>query len=419
MTQDTLYYWVGYSWIPDPHNTQLAVNVIETTNGTAGLKKTSSPVLWDESSKNFLHSWSVKMDPATFPLAGLEKPTGISGLMGFHPSALSDSFGDGREWVEQQIAYDFIFEKNLSTILYTIIRKIYASHRSRQAEKKGTKTVVAIQGPIFSQALEKMDMFCSCDDFLVSFVTFFRRYLLPNPFLQSKTKDNMLLFGPDPSAHEVSLVKRYYLNTSSNRNRSVCYPIMIELPEGGSRFSDKESMRHELLKGLGIEVDKRQHSQALKRKTEWDWHPSANDLLKVYTPKFLLEANKTSQRRLTGEQDEVTNLEIMRVLKANVIDMSTRVTNDDQGGLADVARDPAEKTNQTNKAQPRESASLYEQLPENKRNEIERLNKEGGTPEQILSEVITALKANNENETIDDSVQSEPGTREPNQGTLL
>lgn len=413
MERDTLYYWVGYSWIPDPNNTKLAVHVIETTCGSTGLKKTETPILWSESTKDFLHKWSVKMDPATFPLAGLEKPTGISGLMGFHPSALSDSFGDGKDWVDQQVAYDYAFEKNLSTILYAIIRKIYASHRSRKTECNSQKTVVSIQGPIFSQVLDKIDMFCSCDGFLVSFVTFFRRYLLPNPFLQRESKVSMQLFGPDPSAHEASLVKRYYLhpNATTSKNEPVSYPIMIELPEGGGRFSSKASMIEEMLTGLGIHEDQNQQSYTLKRRTEWSWHPSPIDLLKVYTPKFLLEANKASQNQLTGQDVQITTSEIMRVLKADVREMSTRAHSNTVSSLANVARD--DYTAQEG------VYSLYAKLPDNKRDEIETLYNQDVSPIKLLSAVIKSLGSSEIHNTNNDNNIAVQPTKEPGQGSLL
>lgn len=360
-------FWIGYSWIPHPEKTHLIVNVIETEFKNKKLVELHKSSVWmgnsivdfshshasqkKKSQANFFeYAWSMDIVPSTFPQSGLVRPTGISGLVGYHSDSSSRTFGINNDWLDQKKKYDTIFEQKTSDILYNIIRNIYTFHRTNDDTQK---TIICLQGPCFSQILDKIQMFCAHPEkFLVTFITFFRRYLLPHPFIKQLFTEKSRIYGPDPSIHESSLLRRYYIFIPSfikersapplSSPNSFTYPIMVEFPVGSYRFSLQQNMRAIFLKALGLECSQGENicEQADEIENFWDWYPRPSTPLKVAVPKFLLKANRASLTKLWGNNaTPITSTKVLEVYRDWANDLQTpetlKVVNERQGNSRD------------------------------------------------------------------------------------
>lgn len=292
--------WVGYSWIPNPEMTKVAICTVteDDNNGIDELK----------------HSWKVDIDPSIFPETGLKDPLGISTFTGFHNNSLSLAFNSANDWESTCLEYDRIFEKNLALLLYAKICSLLNTHHKSYRDQK---TVVTVQGPIFP---EMLDCLSNLDDFtksgfLVNFLTFSQRYLQPNPLEISKAVfDNgeMPIYGPEPSMNEESLTKKYYLGTRPARPSEIeaagthiapFYPIMLEMPFSARSNEIHETALNAVLEGNGL---KRENSAIIFSNASggpyrnFEAFPE-DGLIKTHVPSGLVKANRGSWRSLEGE----------------------------------------------------------------------------------------------------------------------
>jgi len=327
--------WVGYSWQLTAGKSALCVAVSKSEVGEEGDTKQDREVL------SFPLIWDSRAKPVPLPEPGMVSALGISGLGGFHPEAQSILGPAGGDWVEQVKLIDQRFERILADLLMGIVNGIARREEPFDgwlpgvAGKRASASSVhiVIQGPSFPKLLGRLAyrrLSMANEQLTVSFLTFRRSFLTPNPLLLSELTTpeqsgrNVLLHGPVPSVHDEAIVRRYYIlprpvspleedKRSSGQQPDFPglrgqYPLLMEaFCQGLVGQEALVSRVDRVLQSIGFSSGTTPDGEWVAEWGRWQQHPREEALRRVWVPKHMMEVNAASLaglRELIGEKPE-------------------------------------------------------------------------------------------------------------------
>lgn len=226
--------WIAYSW----RITRTRATMVVASNSAR-----------EEKTRLYSLNWPLSACAVPLPDLGTAEPIGLAGLSNWSLYSASPLAEDSGEWVRRLRAIDVQFERCLADLLLSVLL-----HETQRGARR-----IVIQGPAFPKLVGRLAYLGDTTEGLdVHFMTFRRRFLLPNPLVGTVLKGGIA--GPFPSLHDEGICRRFYAVFREERAQTLraepsLLPLMVEsvclsgLSDGGL------SAARELFGGQGNDAD--------------------------------------------------------------------------------------------------------------------------------------------------------------------